>query len=242
MLDVKLADVIDELVIANHILFHNGVVDGFGHVSVRHPDRADRFLLSRSIAPATVKAADILEYDLDGAPVVPNGPGVYLERFIHGEIYRARPDVMAVVHSHSPSVVPFGVVPSVPLRPIYHMASHLGAGAPVFEIRDHAGDCSSLLIDCQELGVALAGSLGDHTTVLMRGHGSTVVGNTLRQAVYRAIYTEMGAKLQASALSLGAVTYLTVGEAAAAMKVNDGTLNRSWTLWAQQAANAPPLG
>jgi ribulose-5-phosphate 4-epimerase/fuculose-1-phosphate aldolase len=223
---------IRELVHANHILFDQGVVDGFGHVSVRHPERPDRFLLSRSMAPALVTEKDVLEFDLDGNAVVPNGPNAYLERFIHGELYRKRKDVMSVVHSHSPSVVPFSVVTDVKLRPICHMCGFLSEkGTPIFEIRDFAGAGSDLLITSTKLGAALADSLGDGPAVLMRGHGSTVVGNTLRQAVFRAVYTEVGARLQADAMRLGAVTYLTEGESAATTKTNNSQIDRSWFLW-----------
>jgi HCOMODA/2-hydroxy-3-carboxy-muconic semialdehyde decarboxylase len=227
--------VLDDLVAANRILYRQGVVDGFGHVSARHPDRGDRFLLARSMAPAQVAHADILEFDLDGTPVDPAGPRPYLERFIHGEIYRARPDVMAVVHSHSPSVVPFGVVPSVPLRPICHMSGFIGAAAPVFEIRDAAGPASDMLIRTPGLGAALARTLGPEAVVLMRGHGSTVVGGTVRQAVFRAVYTEVNAKLQAEALRLGPPVFLTGEEAAAASATNDGQIDRAWNLWCAEA-------
>jgi len=230
---------IRELVDANHILFDQGVVDGFGHVSVRHPERSDRFLLSRSMAPALVTEADILEFDLDGNAVVPNGPAGYLERFIHGEIYRKRGDVMAVVHSHSPSVVPFSVVTGTKLRPICHMCGFLsGKGAPIFEIRDFAGPGSDLLITSGKLGAALADSLGEGPAVLMRGHGSTVVGTTLRQAVFRAVYTEIGARLQMEAMRLGPVTYLSEEETIGTTKTISTQYDRSWFLWLKAARNS----
>ncbi|MGQ3031262.1 MAG: class II aldolase/adducin family protein, partial [Ferrovibrionaceae bacterium] len=165
------------------------------------------------------------------------GRSVYLERFIHGEIYRARPDVQAVVHSHAATVIPFGVS-QMPLRPIFHMAGFLRGPAPIFEIRDHAGEASDLLIRNRELGVALADSLGGNAVVLMRGHGATIVGNSLPQAVYRAIYTAVNAGLQSEALRLGEVTFLTEGEADAAAASNDGQLMRAWNLWKRQAAEA----
>src|SRR5579863_7805235 len=229
-----------ELVDANHILFDQRVVDGFGHVSVRHPERSDRFLLSRSMAPALVTEADILEFDLDGNAVVPNGPAGYLERFIHGEIYRKRDDVMAVVHSHSPSVVPFSVVTGTKLRPICHMCGFLSEkGAPIFEIRDFAGPGSDLLITSGKLGAALADSLGEGPAVLMRGHGSTVVGTTLRQAVFRAVYTEVGARLQMEAMRLGPVTFLTEEETVGTTKTISTQYDRSWFLWLKAARNIP---
>jgi len=236
------ASAIREVVDANHILFDQAVVDGFGHVSMRHPLRPDRFLLARSMAPALVTADDVLLFDLDGAPIAAEGPAVYLERFIHGEIYRARADVVAVVHSHSPAVVPFSVVRGTRLRPVCHMCGFLGAATPVFEIRDVAGRGSDLLIRDARLGAALARSLGSGAAVLMRGHGATVVGGSLRQAVFRAVYTEVGARLQADAMRLGPVTYLTDDEAAAAAEANDAQIDRAWLLWLKVARRRSMVG
>jgi ribulose-5-phosphate 4-epimerase/fuculose-1-phosphate aldolase len=235
----SVAATIRELVDANHILFDQGVVDGFGHVSVRHPERPDRFLLSRSMAPALVSEKDVLEFDLDGNPVEPGGPAAYLERFIHGEIYRKRSNVVSVVHSHSPSVVPFSVVTGTKLRPVCHMCGFLREeGTPIFEIRDFAGPGSDLLITSGRLGAALAQSLGDGPAVLMRGHGSTVVGGSLRQAVFRAVYTEIGARLQMEAMRLGPVTYLTEEETASTTKTITTQIDRSWFLWLKAARNS----
>ena len=234
------ASVIRELVDANHVLFDQGVVDGFGHVSVRHPEKPDRFLLARSMAPALVSESDVLEFDLDGNAVVPNSPPGYLERFIHGEIYRKRADVNSVVHSHSPSVVPFSVVTGTKLRPVCHMCGFLSEkGTPIFEIRDFAGQGSDLLITSGKLGAALADSLGQGPAVLMRGHGSTVVGGTLRQAVFRAVYTEVGARLQMEAMKLGPVTYLTEEETVGTTKTISTQYDRSWFLWLKAARNSP---
>ena len=218
-----------KLALANRILDDQGVVDGFGHVSVRHDASAAHFLLARNMAPGLVNAEDILTFDLDGQALDAAGRRVYLERFIHGEIYRARPDVQAIVHSHSPSVIPFAAT-RTPLRPLYHMSGFLGAGSAVFEIRDVAGN-TDLLIRDPPLGRALAAALGAHAAVLMRGHGSTVVGASLEQAVYRAIYAEINARLQAQAVVLGAVTYLNDEEAAKAAATNDTQLARTWELW-----------
>ena len=224
-----------DLVDANHILFHQGVVDGFGHVSVRDARHRDRFLLARSMAPALVGAGDILSFDLDGNPLGGDARAPYLERFIHGEIYRARPDVQAVVHSHSPCVVPFGVVSGAPLRPICHMSGFLHPAAPIFEIRDAAGPASDMLIRNRALGAALARSLGAHAVVLMRGHGSTVVGTSLRQAVFRAVYTEVNARLQTIALGLGGpVNYVSPEEGALRVK-NPGEEGRAWDGWKEKA-------
>jgi ribulose-5-phosphate 4-epimerase/fuculose-1-phosphate aldolase len=223
---------IRQLVLANRILYARGVVDGFGHVSARRPHRegeGSTFFLSRSRAPALIEEDDIGCYDLDGEPLEGNLDKPYLERFIHSEIYRARPDVMAVVHSHSPSVIPFGIT-GQRLRPVFHMSGFLGSGSAHFEIRDTAGD-SDLLIRSPALGKALAASLGGCACVLMRGHGSTVVGASLAHAVYRAVYTEVNARLQAAAMALGAPTYLTQAEAELAAAANDPQIPRAWALW-----------
>jgi ribulose-5-phosphate 4-epimerase/fuculose-1-phosphate aldolase len=229
------ASAIDELVAANHILFDQGVVDGFGHVSVRHPTESGRFLLARSIAPALVTPADIMEFDFDGNALDASGRALYLERFIHGEIYRARPDAGAVVHSHSPAVVPFSVAKHVPLRAIWHLGGVLGEGCPVFEIRAVAGPGTDLLIRDRGLGAALAKSLGAGSVVLMRGHGCTVVGSTVRHAVFNAVYTEISAALQSEAMRLGTVIYLTRDEAEAAAACNAAVIDRSWELWKMRA-------
>jgi HCOMODA/2-hydroxy-3-carboxy-muconic semialdehyde decarboxylase len=227
-----------DLVSANRILFDQGVVDGFGHVSVRHDKDPNSFLLSRSMAPGLVGAGDLMAFDLASNALGGDQRAAYVERFIHGEIYRARPEIMSVVHSHSPSVIPFGVVSGVMLRPIYHMGSFLGAGTPVFEIREVVGTASDMLIRDAALGAGLAKSLGPSAVVLMRGHGSTTVGTTLRQAVFRAVYTEINARLQAEALRLGPVTYLTGEEAFAASANNDKHVDRAWDLWRMAAEKA----
>jgi ribulose-5-phosphate 4-epimerase/fuculose-1-phosphate aldolase len=229
-------DVIDDLVAANRILSDQGVVDGFGHVSARHDTEPGRFLLARSMAPGLVSAADILEFDLDGNAFEPRRRTLYVERFIHSEIYKAHPDIKAVVHSHSPSIIPFGAT-NVPLRPIYHMSSFLGAGVPVFEIREAGGPATDMLIRDPALGAAVAGKLGGSAVVLMRGHGNVVVGDSIQQVVFRAIYTEINAKLQAEALRLGQgeVAFLNAEEAANATATNNLVLSRAWELWKQQA-------
>jgi HCOMODA/2-hydroxy-3-carboxy-muconic semialdehyde decarboxylase len=223
---------VDKLVLANRILYRQGVVDGFGHVSARHDQSPEHFLLARNMAPGLVRRDDILTFDLDGEALDAQGRRVYLERFIHAEIYRARGDVQAVVHSHSPGVIPFGVTRQ-PLRPIFHMCGFLGEGAASFEIRDVAGD-TDLLVSNGSLGVALATALGARSAVLMRGHGSTVVGSSVEQAVYRAIYAEVNARLQLQATQLGEVTYLTAQEAKKAAVMNDSQLPRAWELWTRE--------
>jgi HCOMODA/2-hydroxy-3-carboxy-muconic semialdehyde decarboxylase len=227
-----------DLVAANRILVRQGVLDAFGHVSVRTAPRADTFWLSRNLAPGSVTASDLLEHDLDGRTDDPRRP--YLERFIHAEIYRRRPDVMAVVHSHSPSVVPFSVI-DTGLRPILHMAGFLGGRTtPVFEISDVAGDASDLLITSPSLGAALARTLGDAPVALMRGHGSVAVGGSLQEVVYRAVYTEANAHAQATALALGNPRYLSAGEAAAANATISGQAVRAWDVWREQARPGIP--
>lgn len=219
-----------DLVTANHILTDQGVVDGFGHISARHDKDPNRYLLARSMAPALVTADDIIEYDLDSVPTDPRGRTSYLERFIHGEIYKARPDVMAVVHSHSPAVIPFADV-NVPLRPMNHIGGFLGGGVPVFEIRDTGGPATDMLIRNAALGQALAATLGSHSVALMRGHGSVVAAQSVRHVVFRAIYTEVGARMESDALRLGTPTFLNDDEAHAAMITNDGLVDRPWGLW-----------
>jgi HCOMODA/2-hydroxy-3-carboxy-muconic semialdehyde decarboxylase len=228
------ARLIEDLVAANRILADQGVLDGFGHVSARHPDRPDRLLLSRSLAPALTKADDIMEYDLDCRPVADQSRSSFLERFIHCEIYRARPDVMAVIHTHSQGVIPFANS-SVPLKAMFHVAGFLAAGVPVFEIRQHAG-MSNLLIADPGLGKALADTLGDKSVVLMRGHGDVVVGPSIQIAVYRAIYTDVNARLQAQAIALGGpVTYLDKEEGEKADAVQRQVVLRPWELWKAKA-------
>ncbi len=229
------APLIEDLVAANRILVDQGVLDGYGHVSARHDRDPGRFLMSRSIAPELVTAADIMEYDLDGEAVEPRGRASYLERFIHGEIYRARPDVGAVVHNHSPSVIPFGVT-GAPLRPLYHMSAFLAGGVPVFDIRAAAGGDTDMLVRTPALGRALAQTLGARPVALMRGHGAVVVGIGLPQVVFRSVYTEVNARLQAQAMALGgSVTYLTPEEARRAEASIAGTLGRPWELWKRKA-------
>jgi ribulose-5-phosphate 4-epimerase/fuculose-1-phosphate aldolase len=224
-----------DLVTANRILFNRGVVDAFGHVSVRHDRFPDRFLMARNLAPAQVREDDVMAFALDGTPLGGDERRPTLERFIHGSIYRARPDVGAVVHSHSAGVIPFGIVSGVPLRAVCHMSSFLGEGIPVFEIRDAAGVENDMLVRDERLGDALARTLGSSPAVLMRGHGSTAVGKDVREAVFRAVYTEVNARLQAEALRFGAaVTYLSEQEARGATIANQGQMARAWDLWSKE--------
>ena len=238
---------IDDLVTANHILFTEGVVDGFGHISVRNPGHPERFLIARSMAPGLVTAADIVECDLQGQVHDAQGRRSYVERFIHSAIYAARPEVHSVIHSHSPAIIPFGLLREgshARLRPVCHMSGFLGSRTPVFEIRHSVGDDSDLLIRSQALGLALAQSLGGNAVALMRGHGSVTVGYSIQQAVFRAIYTEGNARLQMQALQLagaagdagaGSISYLSEAESQSASAMNDEHLDRPWQLWKQRA-------
>ena len=225
-------ELLDDLVAANRILAEYAVIDAYGHVSIRSPDDPKRFFLARAIAPETVQREDILEYDLDAQPLDARGRDSVNERFIHGEIYRARPDVIAVVHNHSPSVVPFSVT-GVKMRALFHMASFIGDGLPNFEIRK-AKKGSDLLVRTPQLGAALAKSLGKSPAALMRGHGSVVTGENLQRAVGRSIYLEMSARMQMQALLLSKrITFLDAGEVKASAPVQD--YKRAWPLWRDKA-------
>ena len=223
---------LEDLVAANRILAEHGVIDAYGHVSLRSPDNPKRFFLARAIAPETVQVEDILEYDLDSNPLEPKGQQSVNERFIHSEIYRARPDVMSVVHNHSPSVIPFSVT-GVKLRALFHMAAFIGEGLPNFEIRK-VKKGSDLLVRDARLGKALAKALGRSPATLMRGHGSAVTGENLQRAVGRSIYLEMSARMQMQALLLSSkITYLDAAEVKASAPVQD--YKRAWPLWREKA-------
>lgn len=232
------AERLADLAAASRILVAQGVVDGFGHVSLRHPAMPDRYLMARSIAPALVTPDDLIEYDLDSNPCNANGRGSFLERFIHGEIYKARPDVMSVVHSHSPSVVPFGLV-GAPMRAMFHNAAFLAAGVPVFDIRERFG-ATDLLVSNGAKGVALAEVVGRKNVALMRAHGSVACGPTLQTAVFRAVYTEVNARIQhwTAALAGGApIAALDAEEGQLADLINQTAGMRAWDLWRTQVRN-----
>lgn len=223
-----------DLVVANRVLTDLNVIDGFGHVSMRHPTDPNRYLMGRSVAPALVTADDIMEYDLNSNPVDAKGRASFLERFIHGEIYKARPDVKAIVHTHSPGIIPFSVS-STPLRPVFHLGAFLFPDVPVFEIRDSAG-MSNMLVSNTQLGKALASTLGDRSVALMRGHGSVVVASTIPMAVFRAHYSNVNAQLQSQALALGgSVSYLLGEESQKTLAVIDQIHGRAWDLWKRAA-------
>jgi len=224
---------LDDLVAAYRILAAHGVIDAYGHVSLRSPDNPNRFFLARAIAPQTVQIEDILEYDLDSKPIDPKGRDSVNERFIHSEIYRARPDVMSVVHNHSPSVVPFSVT-GVKLRALFHMASFIGVeGLPNFEIRK-VKKGSDLLVRDAKLGAALAKTLGKNAAALMRGHGSVTVGENIMRSVGRSVYLEMSAIMQMQSLLLSKkITYFDAAEVKASSPVQD--YKRAWPLWREKA-------
>jgi ribulose-5-phosphate 4-epimerase/fuculose-1-phosphate aldolase len=224
-------DQIDELVLANRILTNIGVLDAYGHVSVRSSKNPNHFFLSRHIPSGNVTASDIIEYDLDTKPVYDTQMVGYSERFIHGEIYKARPDVKAVIHGHAPEIVTFSVTP-LELRPIAHMAAFLSGGVPVFEIRKATQD-GEMLIRSNELGHALAKTLGSRPAALMRGHGNVVVADSLHVVVGRAYYMNVNARelIQALLLAPGKVTYLQPNEMDK-MAAQDG-YERAWELWKQ---------
>jgi HCOMODA/2-hydroxy-3-carboxy-muconic semialdehyde decarboxylase len=224
---------LEDLIAANRILAEHGVIDAYGHVSIRSPDDPKRFLLARNIAPETVQAGDVLEYGLDGEPLDKSrARDSVTERYIHSEVYRARPEVMAVVHNHSPSVVPFSVT-SVPMRALFHMAAFVGEGVPNFEIRK-VQKGSDLLVRSPKLGAALAKTLGAKPAALMRGHGSVVVGENLPRAVGRSVYLEISARMQMQALLLSKrITFLDAAEVRASNPVQD--YKRAWPLWREKA-------
>jgi HCOMODA/2-hydroxy-3-carboxy-muconic semialdehyde decarboxylase len=226
---------LQDLVAAYRILAEHGVIDAYGHVSLRSPENPERYYLARSLAPERVTRADLIEYDLDSQPIDAGARESVLERFIHGEIYRARPEVMCVVHNHSPSVVPFSVT-GVPMKALYHMAAFIGDGLPTFEIRD-VQKGTDLLVKTPELAKALARTLATKPAALMRGHGSVVVGENLPRAVGRSIYLEQSARMQMQALLLagpgGRITYFDEAEVRASVARQD--YYRAWPLWREKA-------
>jgi ribulose-5-phosphate 4-epimerase/fuculose-1-phosphate aldolase len=224
------AKAVEDLVVANRILVDLGVLDAYGHVSVRVPGDPKHFLMARSLAPELVTPADILEHDLEGNATAPPGATLFNERFIHAAVYAARPDVQAVVHNHAPSLIPFGVS-GVQLRPLYHMSAFLCAGVPVFDIRAAGGE-TDMLVRTLPLGQALAKTLGANNVALMRGHGAVVVAPDMPRAVFRSVYAEQNARLQAQAMQLSQkVTYLDPEEAKKAQATMEGTVARPWELW-----------
>src|SRR2546423_3567038 len=230
----QLNELIQELVTANRILARENVVDSFGHISARHPANPQRYLLSRSRAPDCIERDDIMEFTLDGAAVDAGSRAPYLERFIHGALYEARPDIMSVVHNHSESVIPFGVT-GKKIRPIFHMGASIGYDVPVWDSHDRFGD-TALLVENMDMGRDLAKHIGAGATALMRGHGATVAGRNIRQAVYISVYLEVNARLQKQAMDMEKVKFLTAGEVGkGAERTGAYGINRAWENWCRRA-------
>jgi HCOMODA/2-hydroxy-3-carboxy-muconic semialdehyde decarboxylase len=227
---------IEDLVVAYRTLAEEGVIDAYGHVSVRSERDPGRYLMARQLAPELVTDDDILEFDLDSKPIDPRDRKFYNERYIHGEIYKARPDVMAVVHNHAPAVVPFSCTSRATLKPIFHMSAFIGLGVPNWDIRD-AQKGSDMLVRTPQLGASLAKKLGKYPAVLMRGHGSTTVGENLQRAVGRSVYLELNARMQFQAMVLagprGRINFMDAKEVAA--NVSWQNYDRSWNLWRTRA-------
>jgi ribulose-5-phosphate 4-epimerase/fuculose-1-phosphate aldolase len=228
---------LDELVTANRILAREGVVDSFGHVSVRHPERPDRYLLSRARAPECIEIEDVMEFAVDGTPVgivSEGGRKPYAERYIHGAVFEARADVQAVVHNHSPSVIPFSVT-RAPLSPLMHMCAGIGARIPTWDSHDRFGD-TNLLVTNMEMARDLAKAMGQRPVILMRGHGCVVAGASLREVVFNSIYLQLNADLQMKASALGDITFLSEGEIAAVLRTRSSfTFERAWEFWCRRA-------
>ena len=229
----------DDLVAANRILAREEVVDGLGHISVRHPDEPGRYFMSRARAPECIERADIMEFDLAGTPISPEGRSPYHERYIHAAIYAARPDVRSVVHSHSHAVIPFSVT-GERLRPVHHICSGIGACVPVYDPQKRWGDTDILVTDMVK-GNALAEDLGKGTSALLRGHGSVTAGFSIRHAVFLAIHLEMAARLQLDTLRIGKpIQYLSDGEISLISewmteeKMGQG-IDRMWERWCKRA-------
>jgi len=234
----SLADLRRDLAIAYRLVANEGMLDAFGHISVRNPNNPNRYFLSRSRAPALVQPEDILEYDLDSNPIIPPTTRPYSERVIHGEIFKARPDVNAVCHHHAPAIMPFAIS-GVPLQPVFHLGAAMGQRAPFWDSRDEFGDTNLLVVKPEE-GASLARALGSHAIVVMRRHGATVVGGELRELVFRTIYSARNAEHQLAAHMLGHVSPLTDGEAemAAGLNLAPGPLARAYEYWVTRLARS----
>lgn len=238
-----LAELRYELSLANRILANENILDAFGHVSARHPEDANRYLLSRSRAPQLVEPGDILEFTLDSNPVHPQSVQLYSERVVHGEIYRARPDVMAVCHHHCPTIMPFCIA-GEEFVPVFHLGAAVGATVPFWDSRDEFGDTNLLVVKPEE-GASLARALGNHIMVLLRRHGATVVGGDVQQLVFRSIYSCRNAEYQLAAKVVGHVSPLTTGEVhlASALNLQPNVTSRTWEYWVarlQRSGGMPP--
>jgi ribulose-5-phosphate 4-epimerase/fuculose-1-phosphate aldolase len=238
--DARLANgLLDDLVLANKILYKLNVVDAFGHISVRHPSDPTKYLMARHLPPGMVTPQDIVTFDLDSNPLTHTDRPQYSERFIHGEIYKVRPEVISVVHCHARPLIPFGTAKGAKLRPMFHMCGFLGCGVPIFEIRE-TGGMTDMLIRTAPLGKALAASLADKNVVLMRGHGATMVGESIQEAVFRAVYATENASIQMQAHLLGdngEVEFLSEEESANSSRGRN--VPRAWSLWKHEMTAQP---
>ena len=239
--DPKIKTAIEELVIANHILYDQNAVDGYGHISVRNPANPNTFFLARSIAPSSVKVEDIIEFDMSGKALNGDNRTAYGERFIHSGILKNRPDINSVIHGHAPPILPYGLTGTT-LKPVYHMSSFLGEGAPIFEIRNFAkpNPDTDMFVSNIELGNALSQTMGLQYFVLMRGHGYAAGGDSIKKAVFRAIYAIQNASIQSEAMKMGQVQYLTPGEAAISQETIEKTISRPWQLWTERVKKSQP--
>jgi HCOMODA/2-hydroxy-3-carboxy-muconic semialdehyde decarboxylase len=226
---------VEELVLANHILFDQNAVDAYGHISVRNPINPNTFFLARSVAPSVVKVEDIIEYDMEGHALNGDNRTAYGERFIHSALLRNHPEMNSVIHGHAAALLPYGLT-GTPLRPVYHMSSFLGDGAPIFEIRKYAKPSpdTDMFISNSDLGDALSKTMGSQSFVLMRGHGYAVGADSIRKAVFRAIYAIQNANIQTEAMKMGKVQYLTPGESVKSQESIEKTINRPWQLWTER--------
>ena len=231
----KLSETLQEIVIANHILAHQGVVDAFGHVSVRHPEKPDHYLIARSLSPGLVTINDIMEFKLTGEAVAVDDRKPYAERHIHGAILEARADVNSVVHNHSDEVIPFSIT-QTPLRPLMHVTGVIGKHVPVWDIEDHFGS-TSLLVTNMEQGRDLAEKMGNARVVLMRGHGCAITGASIKETVLTAIYTQVNAKIQLQSIPLGNVKYLSDEEIEKTpiTLIGELAMERAWNYFAERA-------
>ncbi len=234
----NLINAMRDVVVANRILAREGVVDAFGHVAIRHPDDPERYLMSCSRSPELVTLDDIMEFRLDGEPVDDRGRHGYAERHIHGAIFEQRPEVMSAVHNHSHEVIPFTVT-GVPLRPMAHVGAAIGTELPVWDIREKFGDTNLLVVNMEQ-GRDLANCLGDRQVVLMRGHGCAVSGRSVQESVMTSVYLQVNAKLQANAMRMGEVTYLSPGEVELCHQtfMNEMSVARAWEYFRVRAGMA----
>ena len=233
--DPKVKAAVEELVIANHILYDQNAVDGYGHISVRNPNNPNTFFLARSVAPSVVQVEDIMEFDMNGKALHGDTRVAYGERFIHSGILKNRPDINSVIHGHAAPILPYGLTGTT-LKPVYHMSSFLGEGAPIFEIRNFAkpNPDTDMFISSVDLGNALSQTMGLQYFVLMRGHGYAAGADSIKKAVFRAVYAIQNASIQSEAMKMGQVQYLTPGEASISQETIEKTIGRPWQLWSER--------